>query len=389
MILHFLLDEKITDQVIANFESVSKKNKFLVFSKTQKPLKHIKTENQNIFVYDFEEQDINEVLNKIKPNGIILHAYHLEFAKTLLNIKHNVKVAWVAWGFDIYGLPKIKPLTYAPLTDSFLRSTSFFLETKRMILANDLYRKIFFFLLRKEDRYTLIFKSLDKVDYFTTYLAEDYSYFSKYYPNDMDFIKCTFTSIDQYLGGNKDISITSVASNILIGNSNTPESNHLDVMIKLKNLQQDSMSVFVPLSYGENRKYKSTVLEKGKSLFGKNFRPLLDFMEKGEYLKILRTCATGIFYHYRQQAMGNIIAMLFMGARIYMYGDSPGYKYLVRHQVAVYDFDRDYVRYKNNPLPQKLAEKNRKVLEELFSDTKVKDQLKNLINLMILKNNLD
>lgn len=382
MILHFLLDEKIAEQIISNFEGISSDNKYLVFVKETEKFKYIKDSHQNIILFKYEKEDINGVVEEFNPTGIILHAYHLEFAKILLELKYKLKIAWVAWGFDIYGLPKIKQNIYAPLTDKFLSRKESFLFLKRKLLSNKVLRSLFYFLVKQEDRYTIVFKSLKKVHFFSTYLKEDYIYFSKYYPNNLGFINCSFTSIDQYLAGNKDLYNHADASNIIIGNSNTPESNHLDVLDKLKHKKLVLSKVFVPLSYGENDAYRETVIKQGECCFGDRFEPLLTFMERKQYLDILMSCSVGIFYHYRQQAMGNIIAMLFLGARIYMYAKSPVYQYLKRNQINVFDFDTDFDTYNYKKLPQTEVVENRKILETLFNKAKVNHDLSSLIKLL-------
>ena len=382
MILHFLLDEKIAEQIISNFEGISSDNKYLVFVKEKEKFKHIKNSHQNILIFKYEKENINGIIEELKPTGIVLHAYHLEFAKILLELKYELKIAWVAWGFDIYGLPKIKQNIYAPLTDKFLSRKEAFLFFKRKLLANNLLRTIFFLFTKEQDRYSIVFKSLKKVNYFSTYLEEDYIYFSKYYPNNLRFVNCTFTSIDQYLAGNEDVYNQVEATNIIIGNSNTPESNHLDVIDKLKYKKLASSKVFVPLSYGENDAYRKTVIKEGESCFGDRFEPLLIFMERQQYLNILMSCSVGIFYHYRQQAMGNIIAMLYLGARVYMYAKSPVYLYLKRNQINVFDFDTDFDIYTIKKLPQTEVVANRKILETLFNKDKVNNDLSNLIKLL-------
>ena len=382
MILHFLLDEKITEQIISNFEGISSNNKYVVFVKEKENFKHIKNSHQNILLFKYEKEDINSIVQEFKPTGIVLHAYHLEFAKTLLELKYELKIVWVAWGFDIYGLPKIKQNIYAPLTDKFLGRKESFLLLKRKLLSNNLIRSLFYFFAKQEDRYSIVFKSLKKVNYFSTYLKEDYIYFSKHYLHNLRFVNCTFTSIDQYLAGNEDVYNYADASNIIIGNSNTPESNHLDVLNKLKHKKFAVSKVFVPLSYGENVAYREIVIKEGECCFGDRFQPLLTFMEKQQYIDILMSCSVGVFYHYRQQAMGNIIAMLYLGARVYMYAKSPVYKYLKRNQINVFDFDKEFDIYDIKKLPQTEVVENRNILETLFNKAKVNHDLSNLIKLL-------
>src|SRR5690606_34099610 len=149
-----------------------------------------------------------------------------------------------------------------------------------------------------------------KINFFCTYIKEDFELYSKYYPNKLEYCEIGYLTINQYLAGQNDLRINNNAKDIIIGNSNSLENNHLDVfeIIKDSNFNE---RVFVPLSYGIDQKYKSVVLSRGKELFNDKFYPLLDFMERDKYFNLLSGCSAAVFYHYRQQAMGNILALLY------------------------------------------------------------------------------
>ena len=140
--------------------------------------------------------------------------------------------------------------------------------------------------------------------------------------------------------------------------------------------------IFVPLSYGPNEVYKEEVIKRGTTLFGNSFVPLLDFMERTVYIDILASCTTGVFYHYRQQAMGNIIAMLYIGARVYLSNKNPAYQFFVKNGITVFDFDKDYEVFKNTKLEINIVKKNRKMLSDMFSEQKVLEDIRNFMNLL-------
>lgn len=385
MILHFVSDDKVTDQIIENFGKVDENSCFLVFVNSKKNgFKFISSTSEKLIEFSILEDDINLIIKRMKPTAIVAHAFHLDYAKAILKIENNITIAWYIWGFDVYGLPQIKPNTYAELTDSFLLKTESKLRVGRKILKHDFLRKVFYKLNKtEEDRYSYIYKALKKVNYFVTYLEEDYQYFSKFYPNNFKFVNSTFSTIDQYLAGNQNVEIHEKAANILIGNSNSAESNHLDAfnIIKKFGFLEDA-KIFVPLSYGPNEIYKEEVIKTGRMLMGTSFVPLLDFMERSDYIDILASCSTGVFYHYRQQAMGNIIAMLYIGARVYLSSKNPAYEFFVKNDIKVFDFDKDYEVFKNTKLEINIVEKNRKILSEIFNEQKVFDDIRKFTNLL-------
>ena len=121
MIAHFVLDEKVTSQIIENFGKNNNNSFFIVFSKQSiESLRFIGNPPQNLICFNEDLDDINRIIDKIDPNSLVVHAFHLEFARIILKIKKQLKIVWYTWGFDIYGLPRIKPHTYAPITNNYL-----------------------------------------------------------------------------------------------------------------------------------------------------------------------------------------------------------------------------------------------------------------------------
>lgn len=376
MIVHFMRDEKVIENIINNYSAVGGNHIFLIFTRTpQKELNYIsrKTLAQaNVIKYDFEAGGIEKYVKEAK--AILLHSLHYIFAKTLNEITADIKVGWIAWGFDIYTLPKISSRIYAPLTDKFIKESRNGLSIERFIKNNQFLDKLYYKIVKgKTSPNAEINRAMAKIDYFITYLEEDYHLFSKYYPNVFEFKYCSFSDIGQYLAGNENLKIDLNATNILVGNSNTPECNHLDVFQLLeKDLRRFEVSkVYVPLSYGSNERYRSKVKQFGTQVMSEYFEPLEIFMKRDEYVEILQSCSTGIFYHYRQQALGNIISMLYLGARVYMSPISPAYQYLTRNGLIVFDLEQDFRQFGNRRLDSVSVAKNRTILDSLFSKQRV------------------
>lgn len=390
MIIHFVVDEKIIDQIIDNFLQLSPDHIFLIFTEnTNDNFIHITRTGSYIRGFNYITDDINEVLINNNADAIIMHQLNLKFAKTLNQIKNSVKIAWIAWGFDVYSLPKIQPSLYAPITKQFLfkhKSATSFIW---LINKNNFIRNIFYKLRIKKDPYREVFKAIGKIDYFITYIREDFDYFSKFYKiKNLRFLESPFSTIDQYLAGNNKLRVCEDAKSIIIGNSNTLESNYLDVISKLQEKKDLVNKIYCLLSYGNNNEHKQEVINEGKKQLGDQFHPITVFMTRENYMEILQSCSVGIFFHYRQQAMGNIIALLYMGARVYLSKRNPAFNFFLRKGIVVNCFENEFYSYLNTRLSFEDANNNRQKLDLIFNKEKVISDLKHL-TLILDPSNVD
>jgi len=108
--------------------------------------------------------------------------------------------------------------------------------------------------------------------------------------------------------------------NILLGNSATPTNCHIDALEKLAHLKDSNIRIYTPLSYGSDA-YADMITQKGKEIFGDKFIPMRDFMPAEEYFKLLGSIDAAVMAHDRQQAMGNIVPLLYAGKRVYLRRD--------------------------------------------------------------------
>ncbi|NQV01225.1 MAG: TDP-N-acetylfucosamine:lipid II N-acetylfucosaminyltransferase [Bacteroidia bacterium] len=380
MLVHFVEDEIIIDQIIDNFLEISDQNHFIVFGrKLNADFIHITRVGAWLSSYDEKLGDINEMISTLGARAIILHSLPDVFANIILEIQKNIPICWCVWGSDLYGLPKIKPNTYAPLTKWSLLKSKPYIGIEQFIKKHDLLRKIYFEKIKRtDDYYNTRFTAISKISYFSTYIKEDYEVFNKYYPNNLEFITSAFLHLDQYLAGSKDVTLLSEAGNILIGNANKIESNYLDAITVVAKKVSHLKKVYVVLSYGENDSHKKEVINKGRKMLNVHFHPLLDFMERDEYLKMLQSCSVGIFNHYRQQAMGNIIAMLYLGARVYLSFRNPAYRFFLRNGILVNSLENEFDNYGISRLSNDVVEGNRSQLYSMFNKKKVLADLGNL-----------
>lgn len=122
--------------------------------------------------------------------------------------------------------------------------------------------------------------------------------------------------------------IPSSEKTILLGNSASRSNNHLEILLKLEPLKNEPIKILCPLSYGSTGKYVGLIAEKGKEIFRDKFIPLLDFIEPAEYLKIISGVDVVIMNHQRQQGLGNVFPMLFLGKKVYIRSDASSFNFL-------------------------------------------------------------
>ena len=146
---------------------------------------------------------------------------------------------------------------------------------------------------------------------------------------------------------------------IIIGNSATPENHHIEVFKMLEHLKNENIKIICPLSYGD-KNYSKEVIKTGKEIFQDKFKAIEEFMEFNEYIKLLSKCDIGIFYNDRQQAMGNILALICMGKKLYLREGTTMWKEYKRHNIIINSADKlkdvtyeelfympDEIRYEN------------------------------------------
>ena len=126
-----------------------------------------------------------------------------------------------------------------------------------------------------------------------------------------------------------------LGSDILLGNSASAENNHLDAFALLVKVNLEDRKIISPLCYGDS-KYKDLILTEGEIFFGDNFEPLINFMPINEYLKTIEKCGFVIMNHIRQQALGNILIMLYFGAKIFLRKECPTYIFLKEQGAVVF-----------------------------------------------------
>lgn len=355
MIYHILNDEKFSDWVIQSYSSVNKRNNQFIFISDHGKINHS-------FIGDFDIFPKNWLINEFIPNDndvVIFYYLHLHSIKFLNKFsKSNFMKIWIGYGSDYYYY----------LLNKFNFQSLYLNETKaivdRMNKSNSLKKRllpVYQFLFFKFK----VFPALLALDYFAPVIPNEFTIIKRIYPElQFKYLDFTFGDISYLNCSNDFVS----GSNILLGNSATYSCNHMDILKKLSSIHISNRCV-IPLGYG-NLNYKKFLLDTIPKRFqNMNFLFIDKFLPINEYNKLLNECSFAIMPHLRQQAMGNIYALLYSGTKLFLFNDNPVSEFLKDLNVIFYSIESLYVSPSllNLPLSRKQMVHNRQVISKYYS----------------------
>ncbi len=117
---------------------------------------------------------------------------------------------------------------------------------------------------------------------------------------------------------------------------------HLEILQALKKFKDENLRLYLPLSYGNgngNRdtRYVSEVKAVLEEDFSNKYYCLSKLIPPLEYTDFLWNIDIAIFNANRQNALGNILRLLYMGNKVFLRSDGPLYNFFINHGINVYD----------------------------------------------------
>lgn len=276
---------------------------------------------------------------------------------------------------------------FNPYTMVFFNLLPFFLKKSSWVLwGGDLYN---YWLKNRHNFKETIIELMKKriikhIDSVIALVEEDYHFMKKkyetqatyrfaFYPNPISY-ECL-----DYLKN----SIKKNSKIIMIGNSATETNRHHEILEALKDVLPDNFDyeIICPLSYGDSS-YAKFVISLGEKLFGKKFVPLTQFLDPHEYSKILASVDIAIFNHKRQQGLGNILALLYSGKKVYIRSDVSTWQFLNRIGITVYDTIKILNKEETNlfDFEKEIGDKNRQIVLREFSEKRCVELWKSIFD---------
>ena len=348
MILHIYPDEKFTFDYIKRMNRLynNEDHIFYVYYTGHNLCTEsmVKEYNNVYFISSFK--DNNFISDFLKSNKVICHSIFFRTKDIILlsklQQKSHKKMIWALWGGDLYVEYRKNHNTFNPkfkirefyrrkLIASFYKvlSTSDFDQMKLWYKTNA---------IQGRGLYSYDFKPIEK-------------------ENIGDSAKHT----------------------IMVGHSATSTCCHQEAFEMLKKYK-DSIEVYCPLSYPPNTEYINKVDELGIGIFGQGYHAMKEFMNYNEYSKFLNTIEVGIFNNDRQQGMGNIVNLLYLGKKVYMNKKNTLYSALKGEGFTLFDVEEIKDASFCEELTESQKEKNRKLVEHRYSDENFKDVWNKVFN---------
>lgn len=368
-LIHFLPDEKVTNNFISMLESVyPQESRYIVIGTSPAPRMTKLTENVEYFVKG-STQLAKSILNLSKYQKVFLHCINLGAGYEKID---HPNVNWIIWGGDLYEgfLCQKGYRIYVNEKEPFqVRAAHSPLGNIPVWLYKALVKTRDFRNYQK--RYRII-KKLKAV----TAIDEDYNLFKKYCPE----LRIDHAPFFSYYPIEKQIGEANLdkqcrGSNIWVGNSPALNGNHSSIFGLLKDFPPTT-KVYCPMSYGEQRLI-DYIDEVGRNILGQRFVPLKEFMPTEKYFEKYLDANAFIFGHLRQCAMGSIMMALYFGGKCFLYSDSPLYNFFKRNGAVIFSIEED-LSYEStqNPLSKDNRKINQEFVKSICSSEAIRVQIK-------------
>ena len=379
MNIHFHIDSTYTQEVInfINSNFSIEKNLHIITERRQN-LTFVKPDSfTNIYSVDMknikETNKLKRILSKLKGNYIRCFYHYLSndaiILTHLLGLSQKER-NWILWGADLYAY--IDYNLYSPETKIVLNKNKKIENSPINRVFRSVYHKVMLIIRKK------FLQSLDKI---MTWNKGDYELACEHYQITPQHIECSYN-----FGLKKNLQLKSRNKDskekiILVGNSGDPSNNHIDIYKALANIEGE-FKVLSFLTYG-NPVYIEKIIDIGYEILGAKFIPITDHMNREDYFNFIEAIDVVIMNHYRQQGVGNIVAFLQKGKKVYMNDFVTTFEHFKSNGVKVFSISEmldvltiDELLFYDSETEQSNAE----LIYDLFSDDVALKTMKNIFD---------
>lgn len=335
-IIHIASDEKFINSAHWQFENAfPNSNVFYIFTTDKSTDFNYITPQPNIHKFE----DIPTLLSTLSGNEfMVFHSLSEAFFPLIRELPKQIQCIWMCFGYEIYADKRF--FKEAGLFDALTQKRFGKGEVQQKHFLQESLRPYLRLINKNLPMSSLEIKrkAIARMDYIASSFREEQQAIEKLIRQEKKTFPFWYYPLEQMVNVNQEIE--SNRTNILIGNSGTMSGNHLDAFHKIQSFDFTNRKIIVPLSYG-NESYIKVILEEGKLAFGEQFQPLTSFMPLNEYNQIIQKCGVALLCNYRQQAVGNAIALLWFGSKVFLSIKNPFYHYLKRIGVKVFSYETD------------------------------------------------
>lgn len=315
IVYHIYTDKKFIDRC-SYFPIETVVNKYIYI--TRYPEK----ENKNFCdeIFGIRTKDLQNLIQYIS-NGSIVILHDLDPIKAFIanRLPTNIIIIWRFFGWELY-----KKIPHEVLSE---KSLQYNLKEK-MTLRQHLSKIWHSFFPRYKNEVT---KAQKRINYFMCWSKNEYEFLKKFFELPPFLFYPNFTPTLPY-------DLTQKKDNIIIGNSRSVFNNHLDILNMIKDGQEHIPSKYeftIFFSYGPENNYSKAVKELALTIH--NVKLIEDFIPWKDFNEIYTTASALVINGYRQMAMGNILAALNNGVKIYLNQKNCVYSWLREEGFYIFD----------------------------------------------------
>lgn len=169
---------------------------------------------------------------------------------------------------------------------------------------------------------------------------------------------------------------------ILVGNSASPNNEHIQALTWLSQYADENIRIVVPLNYAGPKDYIELVINKGQALFGNKFEPITQMLDKTQYDELLVNTDIVVFAHKRQQGLYVVYSALKQGQKMYMRSDISSFSALQQSGFFISPAEniRDMIFVDFTHTDQVQAATNRRLMMATFSEEALLPQWDKMLN---------
>lgn len=382
-IAHLAFDEKFIDNAVDFFEEAfPKQNTFYIFSR--KPWSYLKKKSEYTPCNNFDILKFIFGKELSRYDVVVVHGLASIFLP-LLAIRKK-RYIWIGWGYDYYQRKFANKLNEEYLHLDKTKSLLFRMDSQSRVKINKRsirggVFKAMFFLLDSKLMYRL---SVRNVKVFSPVLPEEYELVKNTLGlgKDTAYKPWNYASIDTHLlRGSLEQKL--LGRDILLGNSATATNNHIDILSTLSGIPLQGRKIYIPLSYGDlDYAFEVRGFIKNNDILSESCVIMSDFISLDEYNKIVSRCGFVIMNHLRQQALGNVVSLMYAGAKIFLREESILFSHF-KNQGAVIssiqELERD-ATILNTLLDEEDIRKNQSLLMNTWSHSVIVMRTKELVS---------
>lgn len=369
-IVHLSADEKFIDMGINAFEMAYPACNRLLLIQNHSAIKHVNFKNKKIISKSKLARLSSTDAFWRGVDVIVMHSLFI----FKITIPKHIKVIWLGFGYDYYDfIFKNECAQFSHKTQQLINSESLNKAQGVVSKFKALIKRLIFLQYRRKKQKIKVMQS---IDIFCPVLTNEYAEIDWPISSKPMLMDWNYGTMEDNWAKADDTVLC--GNNILLGNSATLTCNHLDGIDLLSDANCADAKLIIPLSYGD-KQYGKLVKSYANEHYAGEVVALEGFVPFDDYMKLISSCSCVVMPHKRQQGVGNIIALLNLGAKVFLDKQNLLYSFLKDKGFIVFCLEDISEAGFSTPLTKQQIEKNKKNLYEIWGRDAILAKTKALI----------